>query len=404
MTTRRPSGITPVLKDGDMAASRSPNIELLRIVSMLMIMCLHYLGQGQILKSLTPVEANYYAAWILEAFCYVSVNCYVLISGYFLIESQFKGRKIVFLWLQIFFYSVVIYVILLALGIAEFNLKSLVKTLFPVITRPWWFASVYIGLYLLSPFLNIGIKRLSRRQHGSLLIVGALMFCLPYDTFNVVGGYSLIWFIYLYCLAAYFRLHKPQENIKTKLLAILFVAGCSAMALSRFVLDAIFGFMSSSSMSSVFYSYSSIFCMVASCSLFLLFLRLTINGRRTSWVINGVAGLTFGIFLIHSHFALRDVLWVSLGSLENAFAPTPLFLGMTALTIVAVFTVCGVIEFGRKKLFYPLERSAVVDHALCRGAEALQKLASVIAPAAFGKSDTPDSPLLNEGEQAIQKP
>ena len=69
---------------------RNYGIDLLRIVSMLMVVVLHVLGQGGVLKTSTPLSIGYSVAWILEIAAYCAVNCYALISGYVGVNSKFK--------------------------------------------------------------------------------------------------------------------------------------------------------------------------------------------------------------------------------------------------------------------------------------------------------------------------
>ena len=75
--------------------NRQLNYEILRIVAMLMIVCLHYLSKSGLLGN--PSRANMtltaYFAWFIEAFCLVAVNVYVLISGYFGAEKVFKAEE-----------------------------------------------------------------------------------------------------------------------------------------------------------------------------------------------------------------------------------------------------------------------------------------------------------------------
>ena len=75
-------------------AGRNSNMELLRIVSMLMVLSLHYLLFGNVLSRSTVGGAAYYACWTVEAIGHISVDCYMLISGYFLSRKQFTSRRI----------------------------------------------------------------------------------------------------------------------------------------------------------------------------------------------------------------------------------------------------------------------------------------------------------------------
>ena len=113
------------------------NYELLRIIAMLMIVCLHYLSKGGALgDSKGELSATGYAAWMMEAFCLVAVNVYVLISGYFGVDSTtFTIRKPLKIWGQVWFYSVVIGLVALFSGIASFDLYRFFTYVFPVIHK-----------------------------------------------------------------------------------------------------------------------------------------------------------------------------------------------------------------------------------------------------------------------------
>lgn len=71
---------------------RNANIELLRILSMTMVLVLHCLSWSGALEYLEGI--NYWVYWWLEALCIVAVDVFVLISGYFMIKSRFKLRNV----------------------------------------------------------------------------------------------------------------------------------------------------------------------------------------------------------------------------------------------------------------------------------------------------------------------
>ena len=69
----------------DMTASlqkRNLGIDLLRIFAMLMVVCLHVLGLGDVLEGAEGVPVKHELFWLLEVGSYCAVNCYALISGY----------------------------------------------------------------------------------------------------------------------------------------------------------------------------------------------------------------------------------------------------------------------------------------------------------------------------------
>lgn len=73
--------------------NRNIGLDALRIISMMMVLALHYLGKGGLLERNTSEIYNVIYL-LLEALSIVAVNCFVLISGYFLCKSEFKLKKI----------------------------------------------------------------------------------------------------------------------------------------------------------------------------------------------------------------------------------------------------------------------------------------------------------------------
>ena len=95
-----------------MKKERNVGLDLLKNVSMFMIVLIHYLMYGKFLD--IQYNENYeFIMGVIRLFCIVAVNCYVLISGYFLVKSEFKIKKLIKLYGQVIFYSISIYIILI---------------------------------------------------------------------------------------------------------------------------------------------------------------------------------------------------------------------------------------------------------------------------------------------------
>lgn len=118
-----------------MVQKRNYGVEMLRIVSMMMIILLHYFNFGGGLHNCAEGTASWYLVWLCEAICFCSVNCYVLISGYFQSASTSKRgiSKIVKLEKSIWFYSFFIMIIFGALGIYEWSLGNVFSYSLPVL-------------------------------------------------------------------------------------------------------------------------------------------------------------------------------------------------------------------------------------------------------------------------------
>lgn len=292
-----------VYKQQKAVGERNANIESLRIISMLMIITLHYYNQGGILDNITlSFGIHYYVAWLIEALCFVSVNLYVLISGYFLVKGKFSLKKIIVILAEMWFYSMGIYLIFCLVGIETFNWKSVITAyLFPVIKGQWWFGSVYVVLYLLHPVLNRAILAFSKKEYQFCIGLLFILFCVipkifffSADQIGIKNGYSLLWFLMLYIVAAYFRIYEEaMTNIKC--IPIFFIM-IFMTAMIKF-LQVCLGIEEYIN----FYSYNSPTVYLASVCMFIGFVRRKSEKIYFQRYICAIAKTTFGIFLIHTH-------------------------------------------------------------------------------------------------------
>lgn len=72
--------------------------------------------------------------WCIDAFVFVCVNLFVLVSGYCLVTTEFKLSRIVRLWVEVEFYSVVCTLICKFLG-NEISVSQLLKSAIPFYNR-----------------------------------------------------------------------------------------------------------------------------------------------------------------------------------------------------------------------------------------------------------------------------
>lgn len=340
-----------------MAIRREYNLDLLRIVAMLMIVVLHFYGKGGLL--FTPdLTSKHLISWVLEGIAIVAVNCYVLISGYFLVTSKnFRISKVLGLVVQVLFYSATIYLLLLATSKVAFNPTDLVTVFLPTLTGQYWFISAYVGLYLLSPFLNKLIQSMTRRQHRILCLTLVGLFSIWPTLFWQQGGgymiergYSVVWFIVLYVIAAYLRLHyKPSMNIKRWILRY----GLVTIWLP--VVGLVTSFLTAATHDPMIYQwrdtlfmYNSVLVLAASVALFLLFINLRVKNPHVNWAIKFFAPLTLGVYLLHEHPMVRGWLWQGVQTTESHGLK---FAVLAVVMIGGVYLAGSLVELLRQKLF-----------------------------------------------------
>ena len=325
----------------------------MRVVTMLMIIGLHYLLFGGPLSHTSGF--NQKLAWFMEAFFFVAVNCYVLISGYFLVlKKEIHMKRIVSLWLQIIFYTIIFYCMHLCIH-PSFHWKDFFHVILPVRYEAYWFVTSYFGLYLLSPFLTQFARSMTKQQYVKFLIVTTFLFGFysfftpDSDPFKMHGGYSTLWFMVLFFLGGYIQLW--NFSISKGKAFMVYGISCIFTFLSSWPVYWILrmeGFKIGKFGLNGFYNYNSPTVCLASLALFFIFYRIEIKNR---W-LRKLGPLTFGVYLIHMNHHVAKELWGHWIHVSHAYSGGLLaFLGHMMITVIGIFLVCLMIDWMRLKLF-----------------------------------------------------
>ncbi len=348
---------------------RQSNIELLRIVTMMMIIMLHLLDKGEVLPWFGDMHTfNDYFSWYVEALCIIAVNVYVFISGYFLLDSKFTFKKLFFIVAQVWFYSVGIFLLCYFTGgipAEDINIYSLIMMFLPVLDNHYWFATTYVLLFLVFPFLNVLVKGMNEKRHRTLLIVLLIVFSLwvsvlP-ETFPIVdkSGMDLPWFVVLYFIASYIRLYPDKLKGKARVYLLTY-ALVSAVPLlyARFLVGINNHFGKLGEYSKMWYQYNAIPVVIMSILFFIFFLKINIKNKVICNIINFVARATFGVYLIHEHLYVR-YRWTSYFDPKKYF-DKPYWILRAIGIVIIVFVVCASIDIVRIYLF-----KLLFDNPLC---------------------------------------
>lgn len=323
--------------------ARSSNFELLRILSMFLIVMHHYSAQGVGGLAEHALTANKTLEYIFSLGGKIGVNCLILITGYFLVGASIKYMKLLKLVFEVFFYSVLCMLIFYSLGLSAFDPKVVKESLFPLTFDMYWFATAYAVLYLLSPFVNLLIRGLNRNNHFKLILLLVVLWSvLPALTFGQAPGYSSLgWFFLLYLIGAYIKLYPHQffGNLKITLPAACLSYG--VIISSVIVLDYLGLRNSYFAEHATYLREMNMFpTLLCSISLFLIFKNLNIGKLK---VINTIAASTFGVYLIHNNYFVGPYLWQKV-FYNASYLDSPYLLPHAIFTVIIVFCGCTVID------------------------------------------------------------
>lgn len=211
------------LPDMKHSSNRELGIELLRLVSMFMIVSQHVLsasGGGGVLRLTEPFSVNWWIAWIWETVALQAVNCFGLVSGYALYDKKWNIKSYFQFWITVFAMNAILYTAMRFLNYHAFNLAEIIWK-----SIPWnsslWYVDAYLGLLLIMPAINVIINEWWDRWELYFALAVIILVPLVYkvDYFITSKGYSALWLAVLYIMGG----TASSVQRKTLSLPLLFV-------------------------------------------------------------------------------------------------------------------------------------------------------------------------------------
>ncbi len=316
---------------------RDSNFELLRILCMIMIIMQHFGFWGEFEAIGEPTVNAVILQCIVNA-GKIGVNCFMMITGYYCIFGSFKASKITKLVAKVWFYTWGIGIILFSSGVGIRSVENLVKTVFPVCSGAFWFITIYLIVYVLSPYINQAVLNIDKEKFKALLVFLFVIWSIIPSIVKPGWECSNIgWLIFMYLLGAYFR-RFPEVFAECRVKPLLIFAGVYAL-LNYLTL------WWNSKVEAVVYNQvlaqkHTVLIVICSAALFVLFKNINIGQRK---IVNKIASATFGVYLIHENPVLNDLLWTKWLNVNMYFESENF--GWYALgVIMLVYVVCTVVD------------------------------------------------------------
>lgn len=339
---------------------RNSNVELLRVLCMIMIIAHHYSVHGgwdaSLVEATPPL--NILFVQIISLGGKLAVNVFVLISGYYMVNQRFSIAKVITLMVNVSLYSISILLINNTLGLMDVDSRLTLRSLMPTIHSTYWFFTTYILLYLSSPLIALVLRSLDQAQHRRVVIALIIMWSLIPTIFNVTFGFSeLMWFISLFIIAAYFRRFLTQPLSRVAKRWLLVVWGISVISLVGSVILADLAAQTDPEALENALYLSNLNMLPTVMIAITAFVWVLDTKPRHSRIINFLAASVFGIYLFHDHPISRAILWGIV--FRNVAYQTSPFLVLHAMMAV-------MIVFGVGVLVDTIKRG-LLDKAIQRG-------------------------------------
>ena len=321
---------------------RESNLDLMRLVCMLMVVTLHYFGEGGLNSSASTSTFNALVGSIMVVVCRGAVNCFYINSGYFFkatVDIINSWKSTFELYKQILFYSIVVCVVSVLLGISKLTMGAVVRAFFPILGNQWWFATVFLLISLLRPFLQKMVCGLRDKE-----VIFLLFFLMYFDAVQAVFGvnifnesgngllHAITMVIFGYTIRRFNHLQLSQ------LKASIVYCGSVLFARASPLLMRCFPNLPIDYWNHIM-AYNSPFIILMSWGVFCFFRGM----KYRSLLISKISTSIFAAYLIQDHSMMREGLWKKMFHCE-VFYDSNWMIVHCIISVLCITIVCITID------------------------------------------------------------
>lgn len=340
--------------------TRNVSADLIRIIAMLMVVVLHV----AIMSDFKSADQCCYHLWVAPTI--IAVNLFALLTGYLCVDKKWRVSRYWGLWMQVVFY------VLLSSGISLLA-GHMVKpgrfllNLFPLGNQYWYFIA-YSALFVFMPFINRGIRAMSKGELRVLCVLSVLIFSF-FGFYSpsalAVNGYNVIWLTVLYLCGAYIKLYGAGDTFPC---AQYIVSRCAFVKHYRWVAFCVFvlscGMLylvltcGESVQQMFFWHYQSPILFIATWAFFIMLIDIPIKPGCFSRVLAFLSPMAFGVYLFTCG------IW---GEMEHFLRTMAQDSGFSWWFIpvysVVIYAVGSLVDYVRMKLFVFFRIPQLGQHA-----------------------------------------
>ena len=367
------------VKKGENMTKRASNIELLKVLALIIIVIAHNApasnnvtlrGELEFLIDGNCATENWQFL-ILIVFFYLAqlaVCIFLVCSAWFFIESKaVKPKKVLYMWADLFFISVTCATVIKIIY-PEMPWKAYIESFFPLTMNSNWYILCYLLLYAVHPLLNIIIHNTTKQAFLISVLISSVMYCIVDFVLPGTSFYfnSFIGFVVIYFIVAYVKLNlksfwgNKKENLLlcacSFFLLLLEIAGSNFLELRISGLNHLTGHWR---------TFTNPLIIVCAITLFNLFRMLRIDSR----IINYISSCSMLIYIIHENWLFREYVRTDyFGWVYYRFTYNQLLLWcflLALISFVASLTIAILYKSFLQKLIYRLcDRIYVILHKL----------------------------------------
>ncbi|WEV63895.1 acyltransferase [Bifidobacterium sp. ESL0732] len=332
---------------------RQSNLELLRIVAMVMIIMHHFFFFNKFPLYAQPLSRK---RLLIQTFLAtegrVGVDLFFALSIWFLckphrqITLHSAAKRSWILERTLLFWSLVLGIACIIFRLTPINTTLILEMFLPLLTNHWWYATVYVIILLMLPMLVKVLGVLTQREHFILaciiFFIGPIMGDIP-GLNNLMINDDLLEMLCLLVLVCYLRwYHEQLPSLGIGLACLAF--GYLVIGIQEATADTVF---SQNPSVFIFPKMMNLGILVQAFGWFVLFSHMHFQSR----IINWIASHVFAIYLITEFVPIRDWIWRSVFDYGPYYQSRIMAIVYPIAVVLLICVVCILLDVIKSAIF-----------------------------------------------------
>ena len=279
---------------------RNINIDLIKSIAVFLVISVHFFLNTKF-YNMKVTEINMFIGIFFRTMFMICVPLFMITTGYLMKDKKLNKKYYIGIFRVLITYllsSITILTYLKIYNNEPFDIHYILEKILTFSCGYSWYIEMYIGLFLLIPFINLIYNNLKSKKQKQLLILTMLILTSFQGILNI--KYIIIpdWWINLYPLTYYFigcYLKEYKININKYVNILLFF---SLTALSSYI-NIIFS-KGDYFKNEIYNNRGSIFNVLSAVLFFIFIINLNLNKmpKVISKIITKISNLSLGIYLL----------------------------------------------------------------------------------------------------------
>ena len=281
--------------------TRVAGIDLIKTVAVLFVIFVHFFLNTNYYKTATNDANMIFQSWLRWVFL-ISVPLFIITTGYLnrkkvpTVSYYLKLIRVILIYIVI---SIMTVIVKVQVAGKSYSLLSAVFDISRFNANSYgWYINMYIGLFILAPFLNAAVEKLERKGLFAAICILAAMISLP-TTFNPLQ--SRLWFpdwwsafypVMYYLIGAY--VSKYRIKASRPLCALVFIG----VPILETLIQVLLNMQKFNNWAMA--KYGTVFNLAASVAFFLLVYPVDIKTRPVNAILRFISSRTLEIYLFNN--------------------------------------------------------------------------------------------------------